>query len=90
MTNDYGKTCATTFLHETALFLAKKHGYFLGLRYEILSGFRYAVGCILDTRQKTFRCGLDTITIDTYVHSGVGTQEQMALSMFERLGELLP
>jgi len=29
-------------------------------------------------------------TADTYVHSGVGAQEQMALSMSERLGELLP
>lgn len=29
-------------------------------------------------------------TADTYVHSGMGAQEQMALSMSERLGELLP
>ena len=29
-------------------------------------------------------------TADTYVHSGIGAQAQMALSMSERLGELLP
>ena len=29
-------------------------------------------------------------TADTYIHSGMGAHEQMALSMSERLGELLP
>lgn len=29
-------------------------------------------------------------TVDTYIHSGMGAHEQMALSMSERLGELLP
>ena len=29
-------------------------------------------------------------TADTYIHSGMGAHEQMALSMSEQLGELLP
>ena len=30
------------------------------------------------------------LTADTYIHSGTSAHEQMALSMSERLGELLP
>ena len=48
------------------------------------------LGCSLKDIQTWLGHSNYNFTADTYIHSGMGAHEQMALSMSERLGELLP